>query len=192
MQGNLYTRRVTPCSAMAELSSSGILRSLIKDSGTCAGNPGFREWKLKLREAINFHSSDFLSVLNGTERPTETATSMDAVAAWGKAKPVFSPFLCDYRACAADRPDTSREGGQQHGERGGGLESTQRAFRRAHSGSSACVSSRPLQPQTQRWPGPHRFFHQGLGPAVTPQGAGGGGFGRRLPRHHALWSDRGP
>eukprot|EP00752_Nemacystus_decipiens_P010530 g9376.t2 len=70
---------------MAESSSSGLLRSLIKDSGTCAGNPGFREWKLKLREAINFHSSELLSVLNGTARPTETATSMDAVAAWDKA-----------------------------------------------------------------------------------------------------------
>eukprot|EP00752_Nemacystus_decipiens_P010251 g9135.t1 len=70
---------------MAESSSSGLLRSLIKDSGTCAGNPGFREWKLKLREAIDFHSSELLSVLNGTERPTETATSMEVVAAWDKA-----------------------------------------------------------------------------------------------------------
>ena len=46
---------------------------------------GFREWKINLSQAINFHAPELLTVLEGGERPTATAATAEAVAAWDKA-----------------------------------------------------------------------------------------------------------
>ena len=77
-------RCVTLVSAMAESSSSGLTR-MLDSIGKCSGHSGFREWKINLSQAINFHAPELLTVLEGGERPTATAANAEAVAAWDKA-----------------------------------------------------------------------------------------------------------
>ena len=74
-------RCVTLVSAMAESSSSGLTRML----DSIGKHSGFREWKINLSQAINFHSPELLTVLEGGERPTATEANAEAVAAWDKA-----------------------------------------------------------------------------------------------------------
>ncbi|CAB1104785.1 unnamed protein product [Ectocarpus sp. CCAP 1310/34] len=77
-------RRVTLVSVMAESSSSGLHR-MLDSIGKCAGHSGFREWKIKLRQAIILHAPELLPVLNGNARPSATAAIAEDVAAWDKA-----------------------------------------------------------------------------------------------------------
>ncbi|CAB1097546.1 unnamed protein product [Ectocarpus sp. CCAP 1310/34] len=69
---------------MAEPSSSGLHR-MLDSIGKCAGHSGFREWKIKLRQAIILHAPELLPVLNGNARPSATAANAEDVAAWDKA-----------------------------------------------------------------------------------------------------------
>ena len=58
---------------------------MLDSIGKCSGHSGFREWKINLSQAINFHAPELLTVLEGGERPTATAANAEAVAAWDKA-----------------------------------------------------------------------------------------------------------
>ena len=69
---------------MAESSSSGLHR-MLDSIGKCTGHSGFREWKIRLRQAIILHAPELLSVLNGTARPSATSANTEAVATWDKA-----------------------------------------------------------------------------------------------------------
>ena len=80
-------RCVTLVSAMGESSSSG-LTHMLDAIGKCSGRSGFRDWKINLSQAINFHTQELLTVLEGGERPTATAANAEAVAAWDKANTV--------------------------------------------------------------------------------------------------------
>lgn len=65
---------------MAESSTSGLNRAL-DAIGTCDGQPSYREWSKKIRQAVGLYAPNMLRVLDGDPCPVATGLNDGDVAA---------------------------------------------------------------------------------------------------------------
>ena len=61
--------------------------------GKCEGYKSFRQWRTRIREANILCSPELLPVLDGDARPSERASTADAVAVWEKANGLLYSLL---------------------------------------------------------------------------------------------------
>ena len=69
---------------MAESSSSGVHR-MLDAVGTISGQQGFRAWKTKLRNAVNYFAPDFKPILVGADSSAEPEPGEGDRCKWDQA-----------------------------------------------------------------------------------------------------------